>query len=442
MPNTLPAESVSFSQTFFAGTRSLTEALDALTHQAELQLGLVTESSVLGTAFYVGDGLQRAATDGVFDLFTLQTWDATNLLHLTSRTAEQAIDILRLLEPSQANLAWQELRNKLDVYVLVSNLSSILGLSSKQFIPLPELLQKAYGVPPFAALWAVEGVGHYYTDTYWSDKGIPQGLFFEAGSEIPQKSLLMLHAGMGLAFADRLLDTLLPDAPCEASARAAVQEFVSLCQKNARPGYLGAAIESLGLVTRDFYPDLLDCVHRQLLEIAPGLTGFFWHGVGRALYFSREFFLPVLSTVWRGPANEVRALPDQQSVMAGLAWAAALVNMRQPRIMEGALHSHIRNSTLQDGFSNGVASSIIMRQDTTPDEAFVSAFYQHRPADPGLLPSWDRLIAQPAGTALKDYYPVLKQHGALDQIFRYQNLAALTRQIQAGGVRGSVYLTA
>lgn len=414
--------------------QSLAETLDLLTHAAETQLGLVTESpSIWGTAFYLGDGLQRAVTDGIFDVFRPQTWNPANILRLSSQAVRQTVNVLGLLDPNQATLAWQELRNKLEVFVLVKNLSSILKLPPGQFIPLPELVQKAYTVSPFSALWAVEGLGHYYTDIYLDQKGIPHGLLSEAQAQVPPESLLMLHAGMGLAFASRLLDKVSPDAPSATETRELLKQFVSLCRDNARPGYLGAAIESLGLVTRDFYPDLLDVVHQQFVEVAPELVGFFWHGAGRALYFSREYFLPVLSTVWSGINEEAQTCPDRESAMAGLAWAVTLVNMRQPAIMENVLRSQTERSTLAHGFTDGVISSIIMRQDTTPGAPFISTFYQHRPPDTQAAAIWGARITAPVTTSLQQYYPVLKERHALDQVFRYQDLAALVQQLQSKG---------
>jgi hypothetical protein len=399
---------------------------DILSHQAQSELGTITQ-----TLFFMGDGLQRAATDGFFDLLRPQTWMPGNILRLGSDALRQGVQLSRILLPDQANLAWQELKNKLEVFILVKNLESILHLPTGQFIPLPQLVEKAYTVSPFSALWAVEGLGHYYTDMYWKTKGVPHGLLSEEQAPVPPKSLLMLHAGMGLAFADRLLGNLTSQATGD-QVRSTLEYFLTLCRNNSRPGYLGAAIESLGLVTRDFYSDLVQRVEQQLRQIAPEFLGFFWHGVGRALYFSREYFMPVLRTVWSGVDTEVSNASDRLSAMAGLTWAVTLVNMRQPAIMENMVRSYIENSDLTEGFTNGVMSSIIMRADTTPDASFTSTFYQHRPRanDPRLAATWQNRIAIPAQVALHTYYPVLQQHHALDQVFRYQDLAALCAYLQ------------
>jgi hypothetical protein len=410
----------------FAGEPALTEVLETLTNQARNELGDVME-----TLFFIGDGLQRAAIDGCFNLLAQQEWRPKNVLRLSCGAARRTVQLSRLLLPDQATLAWQELCNKLEVFILVKNLPSILGLPSNRFLPLPELLKKAYAVSAFASLWAVEGLGNYYAGSYWEHKGTPRGLLSEEHAPVPSKSLLMLHAGMGLSFADRMLRNLTSQA-LPTQIRSALESFLLLCQTNSRPGYIGAAIESLGLVTRDFHPDLLPGVEQQLRHVGPEFLGHFWHGVGRALYFSREYFLPVLRTVWSGVDREARSAPDKLSAVAGLTWAVTLVNMRQPAIMENVVRSYVEHSDLAEGFTNGVVSSIIVRTDSSPDAPFTSSFFEHRPNPyyPELMTEWERYIAAPSRVALSNYYPMLKQRSALDQVFRYQNLGAVVSSLQ------------
>lgn len=410
-------------------TFDLTRALEVLTKEAINRLGKTGQ-----TIFFLGDGLQQAATDGIFDFFSPSAWTPDNIARLTAMAGQQAVRTSELfISPRTAQLAWLELRNKLEIFVLVQNVNSMLGIPEDASLSLPELLEKAYSLPPFEALWAVEGMGHNYTESYWKVHGSPKGLLFEENAPAPEKSLLMLHAGMGLFFAKQLLGpgtpTLTPVSP-PGEFRAVIDNFVRLARDNARPGYIGPVIESLGLYTRDFQPDMVRSVHQALLQAAPELTGFYWHGVGRALYFSRRYFLPVLSTIWTGIDSEVAATEDRLSAMAGLTWAVALVNMREPQILECALRTYIERSPVQDGFANGIASSVIMRQDTTPNAPFIASFCEYRPADKHILALWDRLIAGPCRMALREYYPVLGQYGALGEVFRYQDLAALVSRLK------------
>lgn len=406
--------------------RDLVEVFDMLTHQAQSELGEWTQS-----IFFFGDGAQRAIIDGFFNLLRPQTWMPNNILRTSFSVLRQTIQVLQLVQPDQASLAWQELRNKLEVFMMVKNLPSTLHLPSDRLPPLPEMVEKAYSVPEFQALWAVEGLGHYYADLSWKLNGVPHGLLFEENAYVPEKSLLMLHAGLGMAFADRLLGNLTSEASAE-QFRETVRFFLATCQNNCRKGYLGAALESLGLITRDFYPDFVQRVDQALRQVGPEFLGFFWHGVGRAMYFSREYFLPILCTVWTGVDSEASNAPDRLSAMAGLAWGVAMVNLRQPPIVENVVRSYFEQSDLAEGFSNGVVSSLIMRANMTPGTQMVETFYQHRPSSGSrnLALAWEQRVADPSRKALHDYYPVLEQHRALDQVFRYQDLAALVSYLQ------------
>src|SRR6185295_8656057 len=150
---------------------------------------------------------------------------------------------------SAPDLLWAalELANKAEVFALVKGVALLIGEPLAGPLPILPLIERAYALGDFPALWAVEGLGHDYAESVWRESGPPRGLLADRGvaAELPEASLLMLHAGMGLAFADRLL-------PGSAAApareiRRAVAEIVALDRANSRPGYLGPALESLGL---------------------------------------------------------------------------------------------------------------------------------------------------------------------------------------------------
>jgi hypothetical protein len=405
----------------------LNKNLEMLAHQAQGQLGPTAQ-----TAFFVGDGLQRAATDAIFDALQPPTWSPGNLLRASSRFFQLSARLFQLLAPGEAELAWRELKNKAEVFALVKNLSSILKLSDDEITPLPDLVNKAYAMPAFEALWAVEGVGHYYADKCWSLQGTPAGLLLDPDSSVPAKSFLMLHAGMGLCFADRLIGALTTEAsPNE--VKVALEQFLALCKNNSLPGYLGAAIESLGIVTRDFHPELFDIITRQVRSVLSDFAGYYWHGIGRAIYFSRKFFLPHLFSMWSEVNVEAASEAERQSTLAGLTWAFTLVNMRHPAIVESSLRQYSADSAAANAVSNGVSSCIVMRSDTTPDEPWVSAFYEHVPhsRDRQLRSAWEHRVVDPGKAAVEAYYPALHRHQKLDQVFRYADLPQLVEQLKA-----------
>jgi hypothetical protein len=232
----------------------------------------------------------------------------------------------------------------------------------------------------------------------------------------------MLHAGIGLAFAQALLAPVTPGNSATALGPA-LRTFVRLCRENSRPGYVGAAYESLGLVAQTYHPDLVAEIDRWLPQTAGGLLGFFWHGVGRALYFSPRNFLPCSDIDWtRAPASAPHET-GRLNVIAGLAWAVTLVNMRQPTVIERLLRRQGNLLASSPAFANGVASSVVVRASTTPGAGFTSSFCSHRPeaAAGDLTTAWDRLVAGPCHDALVREQPLLARAGRLDTVFEYRS---------------------
>ena len=334
-----------------------------------------------------------------------------------------------------AQIAWRNAKNNAEIMELVANIGKKLPPAGAQ-VSLPELVRTCYSLGPFPALWAIEGLGHYYGDGFYARKEIPENLLTAPATEtLPAASLTMLHAGIGMAFAKSNLQTVNAKSS-PADVRKAVQNIVTLCKNSSRPGYTGAAVESLGLVSRWLH-DLptLKVVDEQLAAIAPDLLGYLWHGAGRAVYFSPQNFVPGIHTPWRAVEMCRTEAPHElgrRNMVAGLAWAITLVNMRYPLIMETVLKYHGEEFLRDDAFSSGVMSSIIMRYDITPDDPHIDLFLKYRPAgsDAKLVGLWDRLIKGPCERAMQVSYPVLKKYNRLEEVFHYQDLDALVQSLQ------------
>ena len=209
---------------------------------------------------------------------------------------------------------------------------------------------------------------------------------------------------------------------------AAIQEFVRLCQENSHPGYIGAAYESLGLFTRSFHQELVASFDRELQQSANELLGYYWHGVGRAIYFAPRNFLPCADIDWAGTPAAAPHETGRLNITAGLAWAVTLVNMRQPTVMELLLRRHGDVLSRTPAFPNGVASSVIMRYDTTPDAPFLVPFLNDRPlpSEPQVAKLWEQLVRQPAAVGLDVVYAHLKQQTRLAEIFNYRSDCGVT----------------
>lgn len=396
---------------------SLTAGLEIAARSVQKRLGNVNDFAQ--EVFFLGDGLQRATVDKLFDLLRPSTWSPAGLAQVSFSVLSESLHASRFFTPGRTGyLAWLEVRNKLEVFLTVQNLSLILGLSADKPEPLPAMVDKAYSLTPFAALWAVEGLGHFYADASWRKGGPPKGLLSQTQAPVPDKSLLMLHAGMGLSFGYRLLSGLLPMSSMF-QFREAVSCFVILCRENSREGFMGAAIESLGLVTRDFYPDMVRKVSQALQEVAPELIGFFWHGAGRALYFSRAYFLPIVRAPWTAIESEGQTELECLNLMAGLAWAMTLTNMRHPEVLEDTLRSCVWESKFQDGFANGVSSCVVVRKATTPDEFLIRRMCSYPGISTDQSRIWEISVTVPCEQAL-EAYPELRNQHMLDQVFRFQ----------------------
>ncbi len=413
-----------------------TTAFDAVTQAAGEQL-----SEMVKSLFLLGDNLQREMTDLAFGLLTPEALDPSG--RMTSEFLQLSTELFRSLNPGQDGmLTLQELQNKLQVFLLVRNVREQLQLPPTPPYPsLLEVVRKAYAMEPYPALWAVEGLGHWYADTFYTRNITPQGILTEESvSELPPQSLTMLHAGIGMAFAQHALRPLNHLSPTS-EIRRALEQTILLCRENSRPGYEGAAMESLGLITQNgqFYdetrPDqMVQIVSRELEQIDPEVFEYFWHGVGRAHYFLPIHFIPGYGSIWHAVGMIRQATPNDLAwlnAIAGLAWGVTMVNIRQPQIVANFLQYHGAQLVADDGFANGVASSIMMRYDTTPDAPFITPYYQYQPAstDSQLVQLWQSHVQQPCTAALRDYYPLLKHNNRLAEIFRYHSFPELISRL-------------
>jgi hypothetical protein len=333
--------------------------------------------------------------------------------------------------------AWKELLKRAEIYVLVSQVPRLIGVPSSPPFPLLELVERAYALGQFPAVWAVEGLGKAYGDSSWEQGEVPRDLLTgPQAAQLPAASLLMMHAGIGLSIATRLLSPFAPlaaAAPRQDLARA-LAEIVALCRQNSRPGYAGAAFESIGLVTRTFHPGLVQDAGRLLAEADEAVAGFYWHGVGRAIFFLAISFLPCGNADRRGFEMAASEAPDQgarDSAVAGMAWAVTLTNQQQPEVVADLLRRD-RALAGDPAFVNGLASSIIMRYDTTPDAPFIASFCDYRPPGAAAAELWEEAVAGPCRRALDEYYPVLKATDRLGEVFRYQPLPQLIQQRRSG----------
>jgi len=333
------------------------------------------------------------------------------VMRITLWLAEQsAAGVGALAGPGDAALGFQELRNKLRAFSLFAYPDEVLGLGGRSE-PLPVLASTASRLNPYDAVWATEGVGHLFAQLATDGGLLRAATPATAGSP----ALIALHSGMGLALAKRSLQVA--DARCRgADVSTALQRFSGECHHNSRPGYAGAALEALGLVARNLYPHLVTRIGTELTSSPGILRELFWHGVGRALYFTPSTFTPFSSAPW--PAAEMASgePPDdvaRNNAVAGLVWALLLVNIRHPRIIEAFLRHHA-GALPAAALHDGVRSAVLVWRSCSPRDAFIDLLLRHQPDDPEL---WREFLQKPVEGALASYDPGL----AFGELFRYRN---------------------
>jgi len=391
------------------------------------------DPDLLGTLYHLGTCAEGALAQMGPMLLTPALLDPATWAEASMEVAQRGMAFTRQTAAGNGLLALAELRSKIEVFCLVLNVSKLIGVPDQPPFPLYELLAKAYALGIFQAVWSVEGLGHEYGDSVWQQGIVPHQLLTDQrASALPPRSLTMLNAGIGLSMAKWRLDHAAKH-PSQAELNALVADIVHLDRDNARPGYVGAAFESLGLVTSSFHSNLMSGVEQAVRQVAPEILGYFWHGAGRSQFFQPINFLPGSDGLQFEMARSLAPdEPGRLSAVAGCAWAYTVVNQRDPQMMADLVIDPYGDVLAQNGaFSNGVASSLMMRFDTTPDEAFMRPFVEYRPnpSNRRLVKLWDQLVRIPAETALTAWYPVIKRHDRLGDIFEYRDLAAFVARL-------------
>jgi hypothetical protein len=269
-----------------------------------------------------------------------------------------SLDAVPFIESSVLTPEWIELRNKLEAFSLFEYVDMELSLPADQ--TLPDLAHQAKSLGPYLSVWATEGIGHYYADSWLSTGETAAALLRSTNrNDISTVALIPLHAGIGLALAESVL-TKIDEKPCHANSQIA--NFIQLCRNTVHPEYLEIMYEALGLAARNLCPHLLPTVQNCLSKIGDELTDYLWHGVGRALYFSP-------STLFSRDASGsgfqlcLTEPPDDRAMrnaVAGFAWALTLVNIRQPKIIAEFLSRNASRIVDKKAFVNGVRSALVI----------------------------------------------------------------------------------
>lgn len=395
----------------------------------------MTNTALFG-AFQFGDKVQSALASLASDTLSGKILSPSYIKHMAEGLAQGSADAVGSLASAQArDLLKVQFGNTFDVIGFVNHVSAPSKLSDDGTYPLEEMIESCYSHGDYPALWYVEGLGERYATAYLNDslatgkelKGLlTSGKMLAAD----QKVQTMMHAGIGIIFGKHAVGSLTPWSTDD-QVRAAVDTFVSLVKNNSDPGYIGAALESLGLVTRTWHGQLVAKISAFLKDTNPDLYEFFWHGAGRAMYFSPMYMLPGLSP-WDAADNEPTEETARRNARAGVAWAFTIVNSRQPEIAANFLRHNSDRIASNDAYTDGVYSTLTMAGDMVPGHRYVSAFGRYQPEDAEGKDAWNKHIGADAEVKIDGIRSKLKSINKLGEVFRYhENLVQYAADLKA-----------
>lgn len=390
-------------------------------------------NTALFGAFQFSDAAQNAILSAVNDAVSLKVLSPSYLRDtLTSLMRGGTGAIGTVATANARELLALQFRNTFEVIGLVNHVFAPGELSADGSYPLDEMLDKCYSNGDYPALWSVEGLGERYAEAYMHT-GHPVRDLLSAGpgAAIRNKAQLMMHAGIGITFAKDALRKLTPWSS-DTEFQEVLRGFLDICRANSMAGYVGAAIESLGLVTRTWYKQMVTPVTRNLGELDPAAVEFFWHGAGRAMNFSPMYMLPGLSP-WLASQQEPPDESSRRNARAGVAWAFSVVNSRHPQITANFLATRGDEVSGDDSFNCGAFSSFIMATEMVPGHEYIQAYsrYQPDPGNPAAIDAWNQHIGQDCITRINHYRETLKKHGKLDEVFRYHSLPSYIAELEA-----------
>jgi hypothetical protein len=408
----------------FSGTRASRNARTYLYKTSEQAQTEFAPSPSLFGAFQVGDLVQDALFGLAANVLTLRILTPKYLGNVTSSIAKTSKEAVRTVVPRAARrLMVERLRNAFAVIGFVNQVDAPSQFSPDGPYPLAETIAKGYDKGDYQALWAIEGTGERYADAFLAAGNPFTGILRTgAGADLPDKSLLMMHAGIGIAFAKEAMRSITPYSS-GAEIRDALQRFIDRSLENSRPGYEGATLESLGLVTRTWYGQMVQLATDQLRQIDPVYAEYFWRGAGRAMFFTPLNMMPGFSpfdSAEQEPPDEVARL----NARAGVSWAFNLVNLRQPEISANLMGRKSAEIFANDGFMNGLLSTFVMATDMIPGDPWVARFcaYQPNVNDSAAVSAWSTHIGADLAARIDLYRKTLKEHNKLGEIFRYHEL--------------------
>jgi hypothetical protein len=339
---------------------------------------------------------------------------------------------LSFLPQRDRNLAQQEVENLRDAVRHFGVIEPEWAAKLSSLPPLNDRIQAIARMERFEALWATEGLGFRVAESAIKLQTCPiQFLKTQEFGMLPASSSAAVHVGVSLSVGKYLLNRAKQPGM---SLSEAVRIFVERCEGLSPDGCTGIAVEALGLVTRTLFPAWLNSVDRELQEIDPDLVGFFWHGVGRGLYFifppslySQGSHSIALEKAQQDPPHEL----GRANSMAGLAWPLTLVNIRHPEILATFLKRYAGDLSTHSAFSNGIATAVLLWLAWAGHDEYIKAIIRHKPGQTTLseATAWIKLVREPCLEVMKFHQGRIESSRQFGELFKYQPLPLLADRL-------------
>ena len=326
---------------------------------------------------------------------------------------------------------FEELNNKLEAFRLFEYAGSELNLPEDPVWSLYSTVRLAMAKETFRSIWILEGIGHHYASS--GAQRLENTLSAGIGLDLPLCTMISLHAGLGMAFAERAFGSM-GDSPSPARVTDAATRFVEMCRANCRPGWEYASIEPCGVVARTIYPGLLPAIGDAMGKIGEPYQRLFWHGVGRALYFVPTNFMPFMASHSRALESALSDPPtgeDKLNCAAGLAFAVTLVNLPQSAVVRELMTVFALRGA-RPSFTNGVISALLAWRSMAPDDTKLLNLYLQTETGGAEAVLWNEMVARPAAEALHNIYPGLEANNQIARVYSYRTLAAFQELARKG----------
>jgi hypothetical protein len=392
------------------------------------------DDTFLYGAFQLADRAQAALTVLVVDASTLKAFTPGYLRKAASDLITGSTAFFEAFATASARQVLQDrIRNTRQALSFANEVCAPWELSLDGHYPIDEFVENCYARGDYPAPWLLEQVGERYAEAWLAEASINgrplRGLLATGQSLCPaDKTMPMLHAGMGTCFAKNTIHRLTPLSTAD-EIDDALKSFLDLVDDNARNGYKGAAIEALGYFVRSRYVQMVDAIYDRLVLMDGPASEYFWHGAGRAIFFSPMYMVPGLSP-FHAAASEAPNETARLNARAGVAWAFTMANLKEPEIVAHFL-MHQEDEISEDGaFANGVTSALIMAGETVPGHRFVTGFCRYEPASLPVAEKWNRYVGTDCEPRVTFYRETLRSKGMPGEVFRYHALPDLIASLE------------